>query len=230
MTMALGTLDTCQLTTGLNVAGSITPAGALNPTSGVATIQRQDKWTIGTAAKQATEVAQCLRTLAASATDNIDLSGALTDICNQLGLTLTSICGIVIELLSPVDDTTNGTLCSSIEVGNGSNPWLAPFAQGAPTWAAGTYAQGRLVYHSGVLYFQTNAVATTDTPGTGSDWVAVSPNQTGIYTIKNGGMWSHVDKSAAGLVVTAATGDILKILNKDSVVAAAYRLTIIGRG
>lgn len=59
-------------------------------------------------------------------------------------------------------------------------------------------------------------------------WLAPFDAGTGTYTIKSGGRWFHEDPTAAGLAVTAGTGDILQIVNNDGAVAAYVRITILG--
>jgi hypothetical protein len=60
-------------------------------------------------------------------------------------------------------------------------------------------------------------------------WIGGPFGATDTYKINNGGKWLHADFSAAGLAVVATTGDILKIVNNDGAVAAAYKLSVFCR-
>lgn len=137
-------------------------------------------WTYGTAASCVNQIVTTVVTPAASGTSNVDFTGSLTNIVGDATAAMSAVKAILVELISTDQDSTNGTACSSITIGNGTNPWLAPFGG------------------------------------------------TGTYTIKNGGRWFHEDPSAAGLAVTASTGDILKVLNNDGSNAAYVRITLLG--
>jgi hypothetical protein len=46
--------------------------------------------------------------------------------------------------------------------------------------------------------------------------------------IDNGSVWSYADQGATGFTVTASTNDQIKILNNDSVNAAAVQIVLVG--
>lgn len=185
--MTMSSFTACQMTVTFSGSGTKTVSGFQNPVTGnVSKTFGSASVTLGSGAGAADEIIGVVRTIAASGTDNLDLSGVLADICNQSAVALSKIKGIVIALLSSTStaaayDSTNGNACTSITIGAAaSNAWNGP-------------------------------LGTTHT-----------------YTINNGAVWAHIDLSAAGVGVTAGTGDILKILNNDGAVAANYFIGIIG--
>jgi len=180
--MALDTINTCNINVLVQADVYKNVTGFQSPIHGQVNIANNKTLTLGTSAGQCNEIFSKINTIAASGTLNLDLSGVLADITNNVPASQSRIIAIMVELLSAAQDTVNGTACSSVTLGAaGSNPWI-----GGPFGA-------------------------TDT-----------------YKINNGGCWLHTDFSAAGLAVTAATADILKILNNDAGVAAAVRVTIFG--
>jgi hypothetical protein len=79
----------------------------------------------GTGANQANALWLDTRTLAASATENLDLAGVLVDAFGNT-LTFTKIKAVLVE----ADDTNVNDVVLG---GAGSNPWLAPFGDASDT-------------------------------------------------------------------------------------------------
>lgn len=111
----------CQLTATAahNITGAdysalqtrVTPAGSMSAGTAIA----------NASAGGADELISKIYTAAASGTVNIDLT-SLTDVLLQSSISLARVKGIMFRLLSVAQDATNGTACSSVEIGNaGSN-------------------------------------------------------------------------------------------------------------
>lgn len=126
----------------------------------------------GVGLDKAEKVWQSTRTLAASATEDLDLSGGLTDIYG-VSLTFTKIKAILIAALKA---NTNDVI-----VGNAAINALLLFGVATATRA-------------------------------------IKPGSFDLYT----------DNSAAGIVVTAGTGDLLKILNGGGGTGVTYDIIVVG--
>jgi Ca2+-binding RTX toxin-like protein len=130
-------------------------------------------WESGTGADQADLVFHDQRTLAASATENIDLAGGLTD---AYGATITFARIKALIVIAAAGNTND------VQVGGAaSNAWA--------TWVA---------------------------------------NSSDIVTVKPDGILALVSPSATGYVVTAGTGDILKIVNSGAGTGVTYDIVLIG--
>lgn len=127
----------------------------------------------GTGANQASNVWSDERTLAASATEDLDLAGSLV---NGLGATLTFTAVKAIMVIASAANT-NSVIVGAAAV----NTFVGPFGAAAHT-------------------------------------VAVKP----------GGFFFAFDPSAAGLAVTAGTGDLLRIANGGAGSSVTYRIVIVG--
>lgn len=53
---------------------------------------------------------------------------------------------------------------------------------------------------------------------------------TGTFTILNGETWAKATRTAAGMAITGAANDQLKILNNSGTLAAVYRIILFGCG
>lgn len=129
------------------------------------------KLTTGTGASQANGIFSDTRTLAASATEDLDLAAALVD---GLGATITFTKVKAIIVKASAANTNN------VIIGAGTNPFLL-FSD--PT-----------------------------------DSIPVCP----------GGVFVITAPDAAGLAVTAATGDIIKVTNSAGTTGVTYDIIIIG--
>jgi hypothetical protein len=126
----------------------------------------------GTGANQADKIWHDERSLNASATEDLDLSGALTD---AFGVTVTMarVKGLVIAA-SPLN--TNNVVVGAAA----SNAWAALL------------------------------------------------NATGTLTIRPGGVSAHFATDATAHVVTAGTGDLLKVANSGAGSSVIYDIVVIG--
>jgi len=90
-------------------------------------ITRAVQFTTGTTtARGANQQMAKIISVTAGGSTTIDLSAAFTNIVNASNATFARIKGIRISLLSPTDDSVNGTLASSITIGNnGSNDFIS---------------------------------------------------------------------------------------------------------
>jgi hypothetical protein len=105
------------------IAATYSAAGLVN-TTGVLVAQDDIGITSGTGSYQADLMYAASRTLAASATDNLDLSGVLTD---ALGSVL-AMAKVVAIYIRARDANT-----SDLTIGNGANPFVGPFGAAAHT-------------------------------------------------------------------------------------------------
>jgi hypothetical protein len=158
---------------------------------------------LGTAAANAAaggadELYSAITSLAGSASASIDLT-SITDILATAGVSLARVKGIMIRLLSVIDDTTIGTAASAINIDN-----TVANALSATT-------------NSG--WFN-NANEGTATGGAG--------DATGSkFCIPNGGVLLFATPSAGG-VVTSGTKKIIKLTNLDAAVIAKVQVTVLG--
>jgi len=130
-------------------------------------------FTDGTGAGAAQKYWESLRTLAASATENIDLSGGITDVFgNVLTLTAVKILRIRASSANTNDVVIGGAASNAFPLFGGTTPTLA---------------------------------------------------------IKPGGEVLIVAPDANGYTVTAATGDILKVLNGGAGTSVSYTIEIVGK-
>lgn len=129
-------------------------------------------FTNGSGANQAGKFWADSRTLAASASESLDLSGGITDALGNT-LTLTSVKAIRIRAAAA---NTNDVLVG----GAAANAFLL-FA-----------------------------------------------DATDIVAIKPGGTFLLVDPTAAGMAVTAGTGDLLKVANSSSGTGVTYSIEVVG--
>ncbi|HKF95097.1 MAG TPA: hypothetical protein VKB96_10975 [Gammaproteobacteria bacterium] len=157
---------------GLNISASLVGTGDLgNPRLQIAPVREALQLLPGTlTVGQADIMFADTRTLAASATENLDLTGTLI---NAFGATINAA-EIVMIYIKAAKANVN-----SIIVGNVANGFVGPLGA------------------------------------------------TGQYTIKPGEYYLAV--SASGWGVTAATADLLKILNGGAGTAVSYDVVIIGR-
>lgn len=102
----------------------------LKPITNNSTVSHDTSFTTGAAVAQGADQVYCaLRTIAASSSENVDLSGTLTNLVNEASAAFARIKCVMVKLLSKKDDSTNGTACSSITVGGAaSNAWTGFFA------------------------------------------------------------------------------------------------------
>lgn len=127
----------------------------------------------GTGASQINQVFADTRTLAASATEDLDLAGGLT---NALGATVT-FTKVRALIIRPAATNTNNVLVG----GASSNQFSTPFGAGTHT-----------------------------------------------VTVRPGGLLALVAPDATGYVVTAGTGDLLKLANSSSGTGVTYDIVILG--
>lgn len=100
----------------------------LNGVSSSNSLTKNVTFTLGVGAGQINEVVSQIRTLAASTNEELDLAAALANVVNDPAVALARIKVLAIQLLSTTDDSTNGTLASSITIGNAAaTPWQGPF-------------------------------------------------------------------------------------------------------
>lgn len=133
-----------------------------------------------------------VRTLAASSSEDLDLSGGLANIVGEASTAFTRIKFVMIELLSPKDDATLGTLCSSITFGpktGGMSPpaCLLFFGTNADTI---TIPGGTLTVEGGVFLWATRNAAGLPVVNTTADKVTVTNNDGAVaaaYRITLGG-------------------------------------------
>src|SRR5262245_4007353 len=97
-------------------------------------------FSLGTGALQGNELYGELLTISTSATNNLDLNGARTNLAGSATVTVARVKAILIWLLATTDTapdgSTTGTACSSITVGAAaSNPCALGFGDAASnTW------------------------------------------------------------------------------------------------
>ncbi len=115
------------LNANIRAAISATYSGTgLAPASATLTAQADIGITSGTGNYQADLMYAATRTLATGATDNLDLSGVLTD---PLGTVIAAVEIVAILIRAAAGNTT------ILTVGNGTNPFVGPFGAGAQTVA-----------------------------------------------------------------------------------------------
>jgi hypothetical protein len=129
--------------------------------------------TDGTGADQATSIFSDERTLGASGTENLDLSGVLS---NALGATIAFSAIKAILIVADAANTNN-----VVVGGAGSNAFVGPFADA-------------------------------------TDKIVLGPGD--VFMISR--------RSAAGMAVVAATGDILLVANSGAGTALTYKIIVIG--
>jgi hypothetical protein len=100
-------------------------------------LSKKIAYTNGVGANQCNQLYSAVRTLAAGASEDIDLAASLTNLLGDLLITFARIKGFRILLMGTGDtaaDGTVGTACSSIVLGAAAaNPWLGPLGGTAPT-------------------------------------------------------------------------------------------------
>lgn len=120
--MALSSLSgSIQVSATWNASNNITGSD-YQPVSNATSIRKTSAYSSGianTAEGGADELVSYLITISASANTTINTS-SLTNILQQSSINLTKIKGYLFRLLSVDDDSTNGTNCSSVSVGNGT--------------------------------------------------------------------------------------------------------------
>jgi hypothetical protein len=85
---------------------------------------------------QVNEVASLIQSVDASGTATINLQ-SLLDVVGQT-TALVRVKGLLFQLLSPLDDSTNGTACSGVTIGNaGTHPFLGFLGGTNPTLTLG---------------------------------------------------------------------------------------------
>lgn len=140
--MPVDTLANCKVTIGFGVQVTKNVANSVGqPIDSSLTISDTASFALGTASILSCDTIISMLNppsgskIANSGNVNVDLSGVLTDILNQTAVVLARVKAIMVELLTSdtgksqisTFDATNGTTCSSITLGNGANPWIAPF-------------------------------------------------------------------------------------------------------
>ena len=139
------------------------------------TIQKNVSYTFtdGAGADQADEHWSDERTLAASASEDLDLAGVLTDAFGAV-ITFARIKFLYVEA-----DAAN---TNDVVVGGApANAWLGPFA-----------------------------------------------DVTDKFKVRPGGAHFDLDRTAGGFVVTAGTGDLLRVANSGAGTSVKYRMVLIG--
>lgn len=131
--MAVASLETCITRHSIAVTASRTLTGA-NAIQGGIDVAKSKTWALGTDVDQVNQPLVTTVSIAAGATNNFDLSGVMTNVVGDAAATLSAIKHILVELISTTQDSTNGTACSSITIGNHATAaWVGPFG------ATGTY-------------------------------------------------------------------------------------------
>ena len=110
-----------------NAGGAPLIAGQPNAVSFSNNPQWRNSYMFGTGSQLANQASDLIVTGGTSATVNLDLSAAFSNILGNAAATWARIKGVLFKLLSPADDSTNGTLCSGLLIGNGSTPWQGFF-------------------------------------------------------------------------------------------------------
>ncbi len=102
------------------------PSAAYNAPTAASTLSNKQSLVTGTStAGQANQIYSGIQTIAASGTLAYDLSAVFTNVLGNAAATFARVKGVLIELLDAAQDATNGTLCSSITLGNsGANDWI----------------------------------------------------------------------------------------------------------
>lgn len=138
--MSLGAFQSVKTQCQMTGTATRTVTGLTNTISGqldsTATNALASKpWTYGTGVDSANQIVTTALSIAASGTNDLDLSGSLTNIVGDTTATLSAVKAIMVELINVAQDSTNGTACSSITIGaDATNPWLAPFDAGTGTY------------------------------------------------------------------------------------------------
>jgi len=107
----------CTPVKNMPASGLQLPGASNNPV-----IQKKQQFKTGTGAGQATEAFLFFVTISGGGSASFSLL-SLTDLLQFTGIQLSRLNGIMLWLLSPTDDNINGTLATSVTVGNASpNP------------------------------------------------------------------------------------------------------------
>ena len=127
--MALTALSaTIRLQTNWTVEKS---TSGMSNTPHTQSIAKSIAFTTGVGANQCNQLYAATRTLAAGATENLDLAGSLTDLVGQTSIAFARVKAIQVRLLSAsetaADGTTVGTACSSITIGGAASAQAALF-------------------------------------------------------------------------------------------------------
>jgi hypothetical protein len=123
---------TATITTG--ISGSYVGPDELAPTAPLSYSART-AYTPGTTAGKCDRLFKDTRTVAASANDDLDLAGGVTD---AFGRTLTFVKVREIMIIATATNTNN------VVVGGGSNPFLGPFADATDKIVLAPGAQARI--------------------------------------------------------------------------------------
>ncbi|AQZ67638.1 unnamed protein product [[Actinomadura] parvosata subsp. kistnae] len=157
---------------GWQLESELTSPLDLSTPSSVIKLARQIAFSEGAGAGAANMIWSDRRTVAASATDAIDLAGSLT---GPFGTTLTFARIKMLLVLAASGNTNNVNV-------------VMPASNGAPLFLAA------------------------------GDGIGVKP----------GGMFWWYDPSAAGVVVTGGTGDLLNLVNSGAGTSVTYDVVIVG--
>lgn len=110
-----------QIQWNYSVSGAAVSSSISFPAASAAnTFNLKNSYTLGSGAGAVNGVVAGIQTITASSNVSIDLT-SLTDVLG-LSLNCARIKAVMFDLLSTSQDSTNGTNCASVTIGNGSNP------------------------------------------------------------------------------------------------------------
>jgi hypothetical protein len=125
--MALSTIDQFQLTLSLQWNVTKTRTG-LQPLRNQENQQHRQTYTLGVGAGAINELVAYVHTVTAGATVDIDMSAALTNVVNDLAITLARVKVFFAKLLSASDTDADGNVignaCSGVTLGGDAANWL----------------------------------------------------------------------------------------------------------
>lgn len=142
MALAYTQLTGANFALAVNGTALILPAGMSSPLPGsIGNISAGGQLQLGAGQNQANIAVSfvIVPQIPASGSATLVLSTTLTDICNQLGVTIVRIKAFLVQLLSPSQDTTYGALASSITLG----------AAAANTWVGILNSTGKYIINNG---------------------------------------------------------------------------------
>lgn len=100
------------------------------------------------------------------------------------------------------------------------------FVGGLSDWFGTTITMARLKVL--FIHLTTDTASTGLTIGNGTNPLLLFSAGSATHTIGNGGIFLIGNTGATGIAMTAATSDVLKLLNADGAVTATYNLCAIG--
>ena len=143
----------CRFSLSMNGDATILSATGANnnPSASLGSLSAGGSLTLGTGSGQVNELFGYVLSIPKNSAQTLILSNGLTDIGNQLNVSIARLRAICIELRAPAQDSAGTNAVSVTLNGGGVNPWTSVFSGNYNINNGGWWAHGDMISPTGML-------------------------------------------------------------------------------